>query len=67
MKYLKEDILKNEMENKIAENKIKYHISKAKLPFEEKYEIIKALQCIDLEMRKSNPNKKMKSYYRIWG
>lgn len=66
MPYLKKNILMNEMISKVAENKIKYHLSKSRLPFEEKFKIIISLQAIDLEFRKNNPYKKMKNYYRIW-
>jgi len=36
----------------ITESKIRYHKSRAKLPFEEKIKIIVELQKIDSEMRK---------------
>ncbi|MFA4923245.1 MAG: hypothetical protein WC557_03535 [Ignavibacteriaceae bacterium] len=54
------------MINKVAANKIQYHISKSKLPFEEKFKIIISLQAIDLEFRKNNPHKKVKTYFRVW-
>jgi len=60
------NILMNEMINKVAANKIQYHISKSKLPFEEKFKIIISLQAIDLEFRKNNPHKKVKTYFRVW-
>jgi len=66
MKYSKENILMNEMISKIAENKVKYHLTKSKLSFEEKINIIISLQTIDFEFRKNNPNRKSKDYYRIW-
>ncbi|MEW6195434.1 MAG: hypothetical protein AB1521_09780 [Bacteroidota bacterium] len=51
---------------KIAESKIKYHLSSAKATFEDKFKVICALQEIDLEFRKNNPHKKIKYYYRVW-
>jgi len=60
------NILMNEIMSKVAENKIQYHLSKSKLPFEEKLKIIISLQALDLEFRKSNPHKKVKTYFRIW-
>lgn len=66
MPFSEKNILMNEIISKVAENKIQYHISKSKLPFEEKFKIIISLQAIDLEFRKNNPHKKVKSYYRIW-
>lgn len=67
MNYSEKNISTNEIINKIADIKSKYHISNAKAPFEEKFKIIGALQEIDFEFRKNNPRKKIKEYYRIWG
>jgi len=50
----------------IAESKIRYHKSRAKLPFEEKIKIIVELQKIDAEMRKKSRNRLHPKYYQIW-
>lgn len=60
------NILMNDIISRVAENKIQFHLSKSKLPFEEKFKIIISLQVIDLEFRKNNPNKKTKNYYQVW-
>ena len=56
----------NNMIKKIAKIKELYHKKASKLPFEEKYKIIIALQEIDMEFRRKNPSKKIRKYYRVW-
>jgi hypothetical protein len=53
--------------SKVAESKIKYHRQAAKMPFEEKFKIILALQKIDVEMR--NNSKKINNdniRFKVW-
>lgn len=51
----------------LAESKLKYHQQQAKLPYEEKFKIILALQKIDSEMRNNNKlRNKNKIKYRAW-
>lgn len=53
--------------NKIAESKLKYHRQSAKKSYEEKFEIILALQNIDIEMKKSLKLKKGNSIrLKVW-
>lgn len=52
---------------KIAESKSKYHRDKSKMSYEEKFEIILALQKLDMEIRKINPAKiKGTVNYTVW-
>ena len=51
----------------IAESKIAYHRSQAKLPYEEKVKIIIELQKIDAEMRKNNKKRPANDKFRmVW-
>ena len=51
----------------IAESKVDYHRSQAKLSYEEKVKIIIELQKIDAEMRKNNTNRSESDKHRmIW-
>ena len=43
--------------NKLKKSKSKYHRAQANMPFEQKYEIIKKLQIIDSEMKRSGERK----------
>ncbi len=53
--------------SKVAESKANYHKAKAKIPYEEKIKIIIALQKIDIEFHKSNPDAKSKySNRKVW-
>lgn len=53
--------------NKIAESKLKYHRQSAQKTYEEKFDIIIALQKIDIEMKKNskfiNDNSRR---FKIW-
>ena len=51
----------------IAESKVDYHLSLAKLSFEEKVKIIIELQKIDTEMRKNNKKRTAGDKFRmVW-
>lgn len=51
----------------IAESKLIYHQQRAKIPYEEKFKIILALQKINFEMRTNNKFKDKSNFkYRVW-
>ena len=51
----------------VAETKINYHKSRAKMPFEEKVKIIIELQKLENEFIKNNKNRKNSNKYRrVW-
>ncbi|MDY0082629.1 MAG: hypothetical protein RBR74_05550 [Ignavibacteriaceae bacterium] len=52
--------------SKAAESKIKYHRSRAKMPYEEKFRIIIELQKIEAEMMKSNKSRTNSRIPRVW-
>jgi hypothetical protein len=57
----------NDYTLKIAESKAKYHHSKSKASYEEKFNVVLKLQKFDSEIRKSNPLKsKKKAYHKAW-
>ena len=51
----------------VAESKEKYHKAKAKIPYEEKFDIIIALQKIDAELYKHRSGKSNRSFdKKVW-
>jgi len=51
----------------IAESKVDYHRSQAKLSYEDKVKIIIELQKIDTEMRKNNKKRSASDKFRmVW-
>lgn len=51
----------------ISESKVDYHLSQAKLSYEEKVKIIIELQKIDAEIRKNNKTRSASDKFRmVW-
>ena len=60
------ELVEAAMLNYIAEAKVRYHKSIAKIPFEEKVKIIIELQKIDAEMRKGCRKQTKAKYREVW-
>jgi hypothetical protein len=59
--------MKSEYIKKIAESKVKYHKKRAKMSYEEKFNVIIELQKIDIEMSRRNKQRgESTKNRRVW-